>query len=176
MRKSVTAYLCILYIYKKLLMENQELLDSNLYGSNGLTLSAAAKDFLLQTAKWAKFLSIVSFVFSGLMLLFGALFGVIMSKFSGMAMGMGAEYPTTFVTIYVIVLALIMIYPTLRLFQFAQQAKVAVSSNDANAMEQSMRRIRSVFRFYGILIIIILALYVFVILFSIIVGASGFMQ
>lgn len=157
-------------------MENQELLDNNLYASNGLTLSTAAKDFLLQTAKWAKFLSIVGFVFSGLMLLFGALFSVIMGKFSGMTMGMGAAYPTTFMTIYFIVLALIMIYPTLRLFQFAQQAKIAVNSNDTNAMEQSMRRIRSVFRFYGILTIIIIALYVGVILFSIIIGASGFMQ
>ena len=72
-----------------------------------------------------------------------------------------------------IVLGLNMLYPSGRLFQFSKSAKYAVEMNDSVAVEESFKRLRSVFRFYGILTIIVLTLYALAFL-MVIFGGSAF--
>lgn len=154
-------------------MENQELLDNNLNLTNELSLTSSAKDFLLQTAKWAKFLSIIGFVFIGLIVIAALFIGTFMGKLNTVAdTGMGSGQ-SIFLTIYFIVIGLITIYPVLRLFQFSQKAKLAVETNNTLALEESFKRIRSVFRFYGIMMIIVLSIYAIAIIFALVVGSSG---
>jgi hypothetical protein len=65
-------------------MENQEILDSGLASGSDLQLNSSSKDFLRQTAKWAKFLAIISIVFSAIIVIIGLFFGKFMSAMSGM--------------------------------------------------------------------------------------------
>lgn len=160
-------------------MENHEILDSGFASSAELSLSSAAKDYLLQTAKWAKFLAIISILFAVLIIVFGLAFSTIMNffmKFSPAAgMNSGAAYPqTASVAIAVIygLLGLVMLYPGVRLFQFAIQSKNAIDSNDNLGIEIGLKRLRSVFRFYGIFTIIMLAVYALAIL-GMLVGLSS---
>jgi hypothetical protein len=44
-------------------------LDSGLASSDAMKLNAASKSFLLESAKWAKFLAVIGFVMIGLMIL-----------------------------------------------------------------------------------------------------------
>ncbi len=142
-------------------MEDQ-LLDEGLSTNGTLELSMAAKDYLLQASKWTKFLAILGFIFSGFIIVFGLAFGTILSalsSFSSMASGISSV-----VGIVYAIIGGILFYPSLRLFQFSKQARVAVDSSNDYALEDALKRIRSFFRFYGILMIIYLSVIVVMIL------------
>lgn len=160
-------------------MENQEILDSGLSARSELSLNSAAIDYLRQTAKWGKFLSIVGLVFSGLIIVLGLAFGTFLSAIMAMSpnanmaseAGLGAsKMVTAGVGIFYSIMGLIMAYPPLRLLQFSKQAKIAVDTNDGNAIENALKRLRSVFRFYGIFTIIILSFYALALVIVLLVG------
>jgi len=144
-------------------MENQEILDSGLTHREELELNSAARDYLLQTTKWAKFLAIVGLIFSAFIILMGltagTLFGSLFAlagQTSGMQNNFTGSMGIMFTVIYGI-MGLIMMYPCIRLLQFSNKGKLALDTNDSLAIEDSFRRLRSVFRFYGILTIIYLS-------------------
>lgn len=142
-------------------MENQELLDSDLANKSELTLNFNAKDFLRQTGKWAKLLAITSLIFSAIIIIIGLFFGTIMgaiSSLGGQAMpNMYAGSIGIFMAIFYGIIGLVMMYPGIRLLQFSSKTKQALELNDEEAITEAFRRLRSVFRFYGIIVIIYLA-------------------
>lgn len=154
-------------------MENQ-ILDSGLSKSESLVLNSTAKDYLFQTAKWAKFLAIFGIIFSFLIMVLGFFMPKIfsMSAATSDAAPMPPFMNGVLVVLY-IVIGLIMLYPSVRLLQFSKSAKLAVDMNDSVAIEESLKRLRSVFRFYGILTIMVLSLYALAFL-MVIFGGSAF--
>lgn len=74
--------------------------------------------------------------------------------------------------VYYAVIGLIMLYPGVRMLQFSNNINAALSSNDTLALESGLKRLRSVFRFYGILAIISLVFMVFGVL-AMLVGLSA---
>lgn len=160
-------------------MENQEILDSGLSSRSELSLNSAAIDYLRQTAKWGKFLSIAGLVFSGLIIIIGLAFGTFLSTIMAMSPNAGlaqeaglgtSKMMTAGIGIFYAVMGLIMAYPPLRLLQFSKQAKIAVDTNDGNAIENALKRLRSVFRFYGIFTIIMLSFYGLALVIVLLVG------
>ncbi len=143
-------------------MENQEILDSDLAAKNELSLNSGAKDFLYQTAKWAKLLAITSIIFSILIIIMGLFFGTIMGAINNLGgQTMPNMYAGTlgiFMAVFYGVLGLIMMYPGIRLLQFSDKAKFALNTNSSETIEEAFKRLRSVFRFYGIIVIIYLVL------------------
>jgi len=143
-------------------MENQEILDSGLTNRSELTLNADAKDFLRQTGKWAKLLAITSIIFSAMIIVVGLFFGTIMgtlSSFSGQSMSnMYAGGFGVFMAVFYGIIGLVMMYPGIRLLQFSSKTKQALELNDIESISEAFKRLRSVFRFYGIIVIIYLAL------------------
>jgi hypothetical protein len=144
-------------------MENLDVLDSDLASSNELGLNASAKDFLRQTGKWAKLLAITSIIFSLIIIIIGLFFGTIMgaiSSLGGQSMpNMYAGSLGVFMAVFYGVIGLVMMYPGIRLLQFSSKTKQALEMNNAEAISEAFRRLRSVFRFYGIIVIIYLALF-----------------
>lgn len=144
-------------------MENLDVLDSDLASSNELGLNAAAKDFLRQTGKWAKLLAITSIIFSLIIIIIGLFFGTIMGAISSLG---GQNMPNmyagslgVFMAVFYGIIGLVMMYPGIRLLQFSSKTKQALEMNNAEAISEAFRRLRSVFRFYGIIVIIYLALF-----------------
>src|SRR6185369_17044845 len=92
-----------------------------------LQVDQTAQSQLKETAKWAKFLSIVGFVMCGLLVLLGILMATVMSRFSssssmgGLAGGMGA-----IVSIFYIAFAILYFFPCLNLFRFSIKAQSAI--------------------------------------------------
>jgi hypothetical protein len=145
--------------------------SSNLFE---LQIDPQTNGFLAETAKWAKFLAIVGFVFCGLMAL-GALFAgsVIATSFSQFGgAGAMAAMGSTFVTIFYLGLALLCFFPCLYLFKFATKMKVALRSNDQETINNSFGNLKSYFKFVGILTIIILSFYAIILLIVLAAGAS----
>lgn len=148
-------------------MENS--LDSNLENSAGLKITDQAKSFILETAKWAKFLAIVGFVFIGLMVL-GAFFmliaGASLPGMGGAGAGVGVMY---------LLMALLYFFPTYYLFIFANKIKVGLTQSSQNDVDAGFENLKSTFKFMGILMIIVLGIYALFIVIALIAALSSAM-
>lgn len=129
-----------------------------------LQLDQQSISYMGETARWAKFLSIVGFVMCGIMILFALFFGSIISTFSklgGADVLSGAERVgyTFGVTVVYIVIALLFFFPCLYLFNFAAKMQMALRNNDQINLNTAFGNLKSCFKFVGILTIIILSFY-----------------
>lgn len=141
-----------------------ETLDNNVTSAE-LGLNSKINNFLLETAKWAKFLAIVGFVFLGLLVL-GALFmigaGASVSRLPGLAGGpilVGVTY---------LLMALLYYFPTRYLYNFAVKMKMAIQNSQQNNLEDAFENLKSLFKFSGIFTIVILSIYVLIFLLGLI--------
>ncbi|MFM9984333.1 MAG: DUF5362 family protein [Flavobacteriales bacterium] len=134
-------------------------IDKNYSNDDSLRINEASKSFLLETAKWAKFLSIVGFVFIGLIVL-GALFvGAAGSAFGGIgAMGGGL------IAFIYILIAVLYFFPIFYLFKASVALKEGLLANDEGALTNGFENLKSHYKFVGILTIVILSFYVLVLL------------
>lgn len=144
---------------------NEELLNG---GSAELTVNEKCKAEMLTAAKWAKFLCIMGCIAMGIMLLCAILLialGSALGSFLGIHYGSGVGF------LY-LVIALIYIYPIIKGFQFANATKVACLSDDEQQLARGMEGLSSLLKFFGILTIICIVLYLFIFLFA---GAAAVM-
>ena len=136
--------------------------------------------YLNESARWARFLSILGFISCGLLVLMGLFYGTMFSSlmknvdsegggnFSGMA-GMAS----TIAAISMILCALLLFFPALYLFRFSSKMRLASGNNDQAALTESLKNLKSFFKFYGILTIVGLSFYALVIVAAIIGAMVG---
>ncbi|HEX9512801.1 MAG TPA: DUF5362 family protein [Puia sp.] len=115
-----------------------------------------ASAYLGETARWAKFLAILGFICSGILVLVALFAGSFIATLAG-GMG-GASYLGGMISFVYIVIALVMFFPNLYLFNFASRMQVALRSNDQEQLTRSFGSLKSCYRFIGILMIIYLGL------------------
>jgi len=140
-----------------------------------LQLDSTAKDFLKETAKWAYFLSIIGFIGIGFLLLFAIFAGTIFSTMGSSMPGMGA-YGSSFgaaIGAVYFVMAALYFFPVYYLFKFSSNAKKAFRDNDSVALTESFGYLKSHYKFFGILMIILLAIYALFFVFAILGGIMG---
>ena len=143
----------------------------------GLGVDPVSKAYLAEAARWARFLAIVGFVMCGLIVLGGIFASSIMSSMTsqyptgfGRAYGMNSSMSTMLSVLYIL-FALLYFFPCLYLFRFANFMKVAITTEDQENLNKSFLNLKAMFKFVGILTIIIISLYVLAIIFAVI-GAS----
>lgn len=122
-----------------------------------MRLSSVGIGYLLETAKWARFLSIVGFVFVGLMVLGGLVMSVTMMALVGPAMLVGFLY---------VVMAVIYYFPILYLYKFSNDLKEAINRRDNEQLERALGSLQSHYKFLGVFTIVILSIYALMLLFS----------
>lgn len=141
---------------------------------SGLSLGEEAQYYLLNTAKWAKFLAIVGFVFCAIMVLAGIGMSAFMSSigdtmaqtnpaFSAMGGGL-------FFGVFYIAFAALYFFPCLYLYQFAISAKRGIEEQDSPLISAAMDKQHSMYKFMGILMAIMLGMYALIIAVALIVG------
>ncbi len=133
-----------------------------------LQIDQPSINYLTEAARWAKFLSILGFIFCGLILIGGVFYGTIFSSLMG---SMGTEAPVlsgVFLSaLYIVgslIAALIMFFPALYLFNFSTKMRKALGNNDQHILVESLRNLKSYFKYYGIITIICLSFYALIIL------------
>ncbi|MUV04963.1 hypothetical protein GN157_14700 [Flavobacterium rakeshii] len=146
--------------------------ENSAFDSFELQITNESKEYLRVAAKWSGFLAIVGFVFLGL----GALGGFSMLALGsamGSAMGgaMGGLSGSVFGIFYLLVVALAFI-PTLYLYKFSSRTKQALLSNRTEDLTESMKNLKSYFRFMGIFTLIVIVLYILLIVIGIGAAAS----
>lgn len=128
-----------------------------------LRIDQQVTSYLGESARWARFIAIVGFIFSGLLILLGlfagSVIGLMFNRFGG-----GGGYGTPgagaiggLISFIYIAIGLLYFFPFLYLFNFASKMKIALGSNDQEQLGVSLRNLKSCFRFVGILTIIWLA-------------------
>ena len=161
-------------------MEQQQPQSENL-NLFGLSIDPTSKVHLAEAARWAKFLSIVGFIIIGLVILMGVFFGSLFGSAvrasegmygdSSMSAGMGA-LGVLGAVIYIL-FALIYFFPCLFLYRFATKMKSALLTNEQDTLNVSFQNLKAMFRFIGILTVIVLVIWVLGILASVLGAASS---
>lgn len=155
-------------------MENS-ILDSDLSTVSDSGLSSNSINFLKETAKWAKFLAIVGFVFVGLMFIAGIsmfIFGSdLNSNFSATRGFNQPTFPATFMAIIYLGMAALLFFPVMYLYNFARKMKNALQTNDNNVIESSFENLKRYYKFIGIFTIVMLSIYALMFLF---IGRAAF--
>lgn len=136
--------------------------------ANDLYVTESIQENFLISSKWGKFLSIVGFISCGLLVIGGIYLATNSSL--GQLSRFGATAPTLGLTY--IIMAGLLFFPCLYLFKFSAKVKEAVVNTRQDSFESSIESLKAMFKFYGILTIIILGFYLIIIL-VLMVGVAG---
>ena len=149
---------------------NEQIIDEGFNTSESAGLTSGAKSYLLEIAKWSKFLSIIGFIVIGIMVLVGLFGGAMM----GAAMAQsGSPIGGGFFTIMYIGFAILYLMPVLYLFKFSTQAKTALMNNNDLGIESALENLKSHYKFIGIFTIVILSIYALVFLIALFAGGMS---
>ena len=152
-------------------------MEDNLHVENGenLIIDWRSKEFLKETAKWTKFLSILGFVGIGLMVL-----GSLVMLFAPSSLMSNGDFPfggKIFMMLLYLAFAVLYYFPVSYLYQFSENTKKAIENNDNNAIRDAFEFLKSHYKFMGILTIILLSFYAIMIFIGLIgAGAAAMMN
>jgi hypothetical protein len=142
---------------------------SNLFD---LQVDQHSSAFLKEAARWGKFLSIVGFIFCGIILLVALFAGSYLAGTLGRATGEHGMVGGAFISAIYIGVALLYFFPCLYLYNFSSKMQVALRSNDQQMLNASLKNLKSCFKFLGILTIITISVYVLAIFVGIFSAAT----
>jgi len=141
-----------------------------------LTIDPIIKSHLSETARWGKFLSILGFILCALIVIFGVFFGTFFTTIidrteapysSPMTDG---SFVALMAIVYIIV-AVVYFFPCLFLYRFSTKMKTALNGNEQTDLTLSFQNLKSLFRYVGVITVIMLAIYLVIFLFAIL-GAA----
>lgn len=148
--------------------------DSNIFEGG---LDERSKAYLLETTRWTKFLAIMGFIFLGLMII-GSLvlfaFGASMSStYSGMSGfgGLGGYMGIGMGLLYLLIAAFYL-FPIISLYRFSINMKRGINTNNAELVTEAFRHQKNLYKFIGILMIIVIALYLLIIVVAALAGIA----
>lgn len=130
---------------------------------------------LAESAKWAKFLSIVGFIMCGIIVILsffaGTIFSASMNQDNDYTDGAGFAGLGIIMTIFYLAIGVLYFFPCLFLFRFANQMTAALDTNEQITLNKSLQNLKRMFRYMGILTIIVISLYILAFVFGIL-GAA----
>ncbi|HJS55228.1 MAG TPA: DUF5362 family protein [Chitinophagaceae bacterium] len=138
-----------------------------------------ARVHLSEAARWAKFLAVFGMIMCGVLVIIGVFAGTIFSSISN---PYGNEYknPSVFgngLIVFMIVLyvgiAVLYFFPCLFLLRFANHMRNALNTNDQHTLNSSFQNLKIMFRYMGMLTIVVIALYILAFLFGVMGAAFG---
>ncbi len=153
-------------------MENiEETNEQDLNQEEELSITEDIRSYIYETAKWTRFLAIVGFIFSA----FTAMFAFSASAFLTTLATVQPANPLLqlgpgVLMVVFLLFALLYFYPSLLLFNYSSAAKNAVLYADQAGLMVAMSKLKSFFKFWGILMMVFILLYLLAILASLMGG------
>lgn len=123
-----------------------------------LNLNAHSRSFLKEIAGWTYFLSIIGFIFVGLLVLIAVSANRIYNNMAQFSQESPFDVGLFMTAVYVIV-ALIYFFPILFLFKFSKRLKSALKSKEDEELASALEILKSHYKFIGVFTIIVLSLY-----------------
>ncbi|MEJ1223107.1 DUF5362 family protein [Sediminicola sp. 1XM1-17] len=125
-----------------------------------LSITGTAINYLTETGKWAKFLSVIGFIFTGLIFIMAFFAGSMLSIMPGEQINPISSGMGIMVGLIYGVLGLLYFFPTLYLFKFSQKLKLAITTKNNEDLNGALGNLKSLYKFWGILTIIMVGVYV----------------
>lgn len=139
-----------------------------------LIITEDIRSYMYDMVRWTKFLAIVGFVFTALIAMMGIGAGAFIKVMTAMSPGSPlAALGTGFLTVYFLLIALLYFYPSFLLLKHSNAAKKAILYGEQEGLSAAMLALKSFFKFWGILMIILIALYGLIIVGSIAAGIGS---
>ncbi len=125
-----------------------------------MELNQQAREFLNEAAKWATILSIMGFISIGIMIIISFSIGSIMASLPNNNLGVSAQ----FLSMVYLIFAGISFIPVYFLFQFGVKTKKAIANNDTDLLTFGLKKLKSHYKFIGIVMIITFSMNVVILL------------
>jgi len=122
-----------------------------------IEIGAEALNHLNSAWKWTMFLSILGFIFLGLLIIAGVVTSTFLTAFKTQEANLGI--PESLMIIILIVIAAIYFFPVFFLFRFSRNTRDAIQTLDKKKLEKAFRNLRIYFTYIGIMVIVILSIY-----------------
>jgi uncharacterized membrane protein YhaH (DUF805 family) len=126
-----------------------------------LIVTEDMRSYIYDMAKWANFLGIVGLVIAAFMLMAALTIGPTINANPEMAkmLGqLGTMDGTTFSIVFLIY-GLAIFFPSLLMLRYAAKAKHGVLYGEQESLDQGMAKLKSLFKYFGVLTIIFIGLY-----------------
>ncbi len=123
-------------------------------------LTSESVAYLHKAAKWGKFLALLGFIMTSLMIIAGILMSFVLNSvhFNEM-MPLNSPFSPKILSIFYVSIAVIFLFPVSFLHSFSNKAIKAVNTGNTKSMTSSLKNLKNLFVFLGISIVIGLALY-----------------
>ena len=115
-----------------------------------------------ETSKWTKFLAILGFIGVAFMVILGIFSGSIMSAIPGQEMNQLASSFGFVYALFYLITAVLYVFPSLYLLRFSNNMKTALISKSYTNINDALANLKSFFKFWGILSIILIGFYLVV--------------
>ena len=141
-------------------------------------LTKASKSYLMETAKWSSYFGILGFIGTGLMVIFSLFAGTMFASMSKMnpafqnAPDFSGSGISVLFTILYLIIALLYFFPSLYLYKSGKALKGGLRIDDVDQIEEGFKNLKSSFKFWGILSIIFISIYILIFLIGILAGAA----
>ncbi|MBO9672381.1 MAG: hypothetical protein J7577_02980 [Sphingobacteriaceae bacterium] len=131
-----------------------------------LVVTEEMRSYFYDMSKWARFLSVVGFVVSAFLTLSSFGIGAAINANPSLLNQLGplASTGAIGITMFYLLLALLFFYQSLLLLRFSAKGKQGILFGDQENLNDAIANLKSLFKFWGILTIISLASYFFLIL------------
>jgi len=124
--------------------------------------------YLNESARWGRFLSILGFISIGFMIIFGIFFGAAMTRMMSEMNNEAMVFGKSGLGFLYILGGLILFFPTLYLYNFSTKMRRALRNKDQQVLAESLKNLKSLFKFYGVFTIILLSFYALAIIAAVI--------
>ena len=135
----------------------------------GLTIDPMIKSHLSETARWGKFLAIIGFICCALIVMLGIYFvtaaGTIERTYR-INEGPSLSSLGPALAVMYILIAILYFFPCLFLLRFSNKMKMALAAENQADLTVSFQNLKVLFRYVGILTIIVLAIYLLALVFG----------
>lgn len=146
-----------------------EILDDTITKNQNLGVNPEALFHLEASRKWTLFLSVMGFVFIGIMLLTPLLF-LRFFRMADVPMAFPAAIPM-FSMIPLLILVVIYFFPLYYLLQFSRFSRLAILNLDDTSLSKALKYLKLHYQFMGVLVIIGAGIYLLAI-FGLLIGGS----
>ncbi len=136
-----------------------------------LSLTTESLQHLATIRRWAFFLSILGFIGSGFLLVFGLVFAFIFRFMEDL--GESGFFASVFIAVLYVGIGVAYFFPAYYLFRFSDRVKHSLAWGDTDAMTHAFRYLKSHYVFIGVAVIAGFVLYILIIVGLVIAGISG---
>ena len=142
----------------------------------GIALNYEAQTYLSSAGKWATFLGILGFILCAFILIAALSFGAVFNKLQQVLpspqtmilAGMGGA-----ITVFSILIDILYFFFALYLYQFGSNIKNGLTFLDGVHVTAGLGKLKSFFKLWGIVTIIVLVIYILIFGFAIIAGLNA---